>query len=154
MRFTPIVLTLVLLVSCKDDARPAPVAATPAPATQATADAGAPADASFAATADAVVAEVKRLKELEAGAVAAGKPRNFVCERVAVLNPKAKCDPELTDEEPLHTHMAVVTVEDDKGKTVLACGMNAAQLSMVCGPLQAPPPTADTSPSQKPPLKK
>jgi hypothetical protein len=58
-------------------------------------------------------------------------PRNFVCERVAIKNPTAKCEPEFTDVGELHAHTARVTL----GSDTVTCGVNSGQLSVVCGDL-------------------
>lgn len=68
-------------------------------------------------------------------------PRNLVCERVAIISPKAKCTPELSGAGELASHTARVTfdvtTEDKKTATrVVACGLNASQLGMVCGELE------------------
>jgi hypothetical protein len=62
-------------------------------------------------------------------------PRNLVCERVAVVTPKAVCVPEMSDAGDTHTHSARVTLEGDKPVTVV-CALNAGQISMVCGDLE------------------
>jgi hypothetical protein len=64
-------------------------------------------------------------------------PRNLVCERVAILSPKATCSPELSGVGDLSTHTARVTVEGAKAPVV--CGLNAGQLSMACGTLEVQP---------------
>lgn len=62
--------------------------------------------------------------------------RNLVCERVAILNPKAECKPELSGEGDVVAHTARVSMQDDKGnKATDVCALNAASVSMVCGPL-------------------
>lgn len=77
-------------------------------------------------------------------------PRNFVCERLAVVNEKATCKPELSGVGDLSTHTARVTIDKD----TLACALNAGQVSMVCAPLiyQAPKPdvTHETAADAKP----
>jgi hypothetical protein len=73
--------------------------------------------------------------------VAPTVPRNFVCERVAIKNPTAKCDPEYTDVGELHTYTARITI----GDSTVSCGLNSNSLAIACGDLfvtpQAPPPT-------------
>jgi hypothetical protein len=61
-------------------------------------------------------------------------PRNLVCERVAILSPKAECKPELSGVGDLATHTARVTVDAKQAPVV--CGLNAGQLSMACGTLE------------------
>jgi hypothetical protein len=73
---------------------------------------------------------------------ASSSPRNFVCERVAVLNAKTECKPELSGVGDLSTHTARVTLE----KATVVCGLNAGQLAMVCGPLEAPQPVKKDEP--------
>lgn len=66
--------------------------------------------------------------------------RNLVCERVALLNEKATCKPELSGEGPLVSHSARVTLSSPDGKpSTVVCGLNAGQLSMACGSLEAQP---------------
>lgn len=71
--------------------------------------------------------------------------RNLVCERVALLNPSAKCVAEFTDSGEAHIHSARVTFEakTQDGKSAItvvrACGLTAAQLGMVCSELSAQP---------------
>ncbi len=77
-------------------------------------------------------------------------PRNFVCERLAIADKEAKCDPEWTHE---NIHTARVT---QKGGT-FSCGLAVGALSVVCDPLfakvQEPVPEqgeAKLSPTAKP----
>lgn len=77
--------------------------------------------------------------------------RNLVCERIAVLNAKATCTPEFTDAGDAHIHTARVSfqVKGDDGKPVTvvqACGIAAAQASMVCGDLLAQAAKAEGQP--------
>lgn len=58
-------------------------------------------------------------------------PRNFVCERVSLGNPTAKCTAELSGVGDLSTHTARVEI----GKDTLACAINSQQVAVVCGPL-------------------
>ena len=86
------------------------------------------------------------------------RTRNFVCERLALENSKAPCEPELTDAGELHTHTARITLDGQ----VIVCALNSSQVSAVCGPMftapQAPPPvakyTAPKPPAPKAPAKK
>ncbi len=55
-------------------------------------------------------------------------PRNLVCERVAIGNPNAKCDAEVSGGDALNTHRARVTVE----KNTVSCSINNQTLSVVC----------------------
>lgn len=68
-------------------------------------------------------------------------PRNFVCERVSIANPKATCVPELNDND---THSARVTVEGD---TVSCTLKPMTSLAVVCGGMfvapQPPQPAAE-----------
>jgi hypothetical protein len=64
------------------------------------------------------------------------KPRNFVCERLALENPKVPCEPELTDEGELHMHRARITID---GQTVV-CGLPSNAISVGCGPMFVPAP--------------
>lgn len=84
---------------------------------------------------------VEQLEQLKAKAAKYDalppQPRNFICERFAVANPAAKCDPELNGFGELATHTARMTFEgktaDGKpAKDTLACVLNAGQVSMVC----------------------
>src|SRR5687767_4071234 len=82
-------------------------------------------------------------------------PRNLVCERVALLNAKADCKPEFTDEGDMHVHTARVTVE----KTTLVCGLSVGQLAMACGGMEVQQPkatesTGDAAPPSAPVKKK
>jgi hypothetical protein len=54
-------------------------------------------------------------------------PRNFVCERIKILNEKAECVPELSAGDGA-VHRARVTVD----KTVLSCGIGIGQLEAAC----------------------
>lgn len=72
--------------------------------------------------------------------------RNFVCERVALANPKAQCAPELSGVGDLSTHTARVTI----GSETLSCAINAAQVGVVCGPLFVTPQPAPQAPAQEP----
>lgn len=82
-------------------------------------------------------------------------PRNFVCERVAIANPQAKCIAELSGVGDLSTHTARV----DLGKDTLACAINAQQVGVVCGSLfvevrPAPQPQQPQQPTPAPEKKK
>jgi hypothetical protein len=70
-----------------------------------------------------------------ASSKADGPMRNLVCERFAILNPDAKCIPEMSDVGEVHVHTARVTIDKD----TMSCGLNAGQLAMVCGPLAVAP---------------
>lgn len=62
-------------------------------------------------------------------------PRNFVCERIAVLDPKATCQPELSDVGSGHVHTARVT----QGTVTMSCAVSLGQYAMACGKLLADP---------------
>jgi hypothetical protein len=67
-------------------------------------------------------------------------PRNLVCERVAAINPKAPCVPEMTDVGGTHTHTARVTLSSPSEQPVtLVCALTSGQISMVCGELEQAP---------------
>lgn len=55
-------------------------------------------------------------------------PRNFVCERIALKNPTAKCESEYVDAGEHHLHTARVTI----GADTVSCGINDTQLAVVC----------------------
>lgn len=59
-------------------------------------------------------------------------PRNFVCERVKLLNDKTPCEPEFTDVGDGHAHTARVKLD----KETVICGLTAGQLAMVCDHLE------------------
>lgn len=71
-------------------------------------------------------------------------PRNFVCERVKLLNDKASCDAEYTDSGEAHVHSARITwdVQSEKGtvKVTRACTLVAGAVGMTCGELEYVPP--------------
>lgn len=64
-------------------------------------------------------------------ASATTQPGNLVCSRIAIVNPKAACVPELTDVGERHTHTAIVSTDEGK----VACALNDATLSLVCDAL-------------------
>lgn len=72
-------------------------------------------------------------------------PPNLVCARVAIVNPKASCQPELTDVGDRHTHRAIVATGDNKA----ACALNDSTLALVCDGLVATP--KQPAPEQKAP---
>jgi hypothetical protein len=67
--------------------------------------------------------------------------RNFVCERLAKLNPDAQCSPEYTDVGERHTHSAVVTFQAKapEATQLSSCVINDSQVAMICGPLAVVP---------------
>jgi hypothetical protein len=72
--------------------------------------------------------------------------RNFICERVAISDPKAACTPELSGVGELATHTARVTV----GGNTVSCAINAQQVAVVCGPLFVAPQPAQPQQPQPP----
>lgn len=79
-------------------------------------------------------------------------PKNLVCERIKLVDEKAKCEPELTDAGEMHAHRARI----DQGKGIVACSITAAMVTMACGPLvpvaapaESAPETAEASPAVK-----
>lgn len=56
---------------------------------------------------------------------------NIVCERVALVDKDAKCEPEVTDVGERHMHRARVTQKD----VVIVCALADAMLSVECGPM-------------------
>jgi hypothetical protein len=73
-------------------------------------------------------------------------PRNLICERVALENPKLQCTPELTDAGELHTHTARLLID---GQHVV-CAVNSSQVSAVCGPMFVAPQQAPQAQQPQP----
>ena len=78
--------------------------------------------------------------------------RNLVCERVALLSPKADCTPELSGVGDLATHTARVTLaaQGSAAPATVVCGLNAGQLSMACGALEVQPAQKHEAPKPQP----
>lgn len=79
--------------------------------------------------------------------------RNLVCERVAILNAKAECKPELSGEGDIIAHTARVTMKDGDKSATDVCALSAGMVSMVCGPLlfQEKAPAPQAAPSEAAP---
>jgi hypothetical protein len=80
-------------------------------------------------------------------------PRNLVCERLAIENPKPPpCVPEVSGGDAVNTHRARITID---GQTVV-CTVNNGQPAAVCTPMFMAVQKPEQAPSaaQKTPAKK
>jgi len=75
--------------------------------------------------------------------LACNTPHNLVCERVAILSPKAECIPEMSGVGSSNVHTARITVEQNGSKSTVVCGVSQGQLAMACDALQVQPKPAE-----------